>query len=275
MDSLIAKEMKRVDSSLSMFNPSSIVSQVNDNRIAYVSDEYFIKVFRLSKEICQASGGMFDPTVRPLVNLWGFGKERPLDFSEPSDSAIAIELAKVGMAECEIADDGCVMKKHPDTSFDFSAIAKGFGVDCVADLLEANGVDDYMVEIGGEIVLKGRNPRGELWAIQIDAPSSGEYGHEALTVERFGPERTAIATSGNYRNFHTADDGKKYGHTISPVSGRPVQTETLSATIINSAGSCATADAFATAVMALPADSALSLLNSRPYLRPILVRDDN
>ena len=259
LDSLIHEEMRKIDESLSMFNPESNVSRINSGQDS-VADTFFLQVFRISQHVAKESGGRFDPTVRPLVDLWGFGAKRKEALTPPSNSDIASAISSVGISECSISRDGVVHKKHPDTSFDFSAIAKGFGVDCIANLFELHGVTNYMIEIGGEIVLSGHNARGEQWAIQIDSPMSGADNHVALKVERFGPERTAIATSGNYRNFHTDAQGHKYGHTISPLTGKPVQTDVLSATVIDRNGSCAVADAFATACMGLSKAEAQALL---------------
>jgi len=257
----IKTEIERIDASLSMFNPESLISAVNDSRSDSV-DALFADVFRLSQRVNILSGGVFDPTVGPLVDLWGFGRRRDKTAGEPDSAEIAVALTAVGISDCRLCGDGRrVIKKSPATAFDFSAVAKGYGVDCVAAMLRRNGVRDYMVEIGGEIALLGRNPRGGRWRIQIDAPvasdSNGAPLHNRYTVLELGPEATAVAGSGNYRNSRRTADGSVIGHTISAIDGRPVGSSTLAASVI--APTCALADALATAAMAMPPDSALAM----------------
>ena len=181
---------------------------------------------------------VYDPTVGPLCELWGFGKS---DFHEaPSDSAIAAVLESVGIQECRIDSAGRVIKKTSGTLFDFSSVAKGYGIDCIGRMFDRNGVQDYMIEIGGEVLVSGVNPKGLPWHIQIDSPSGG-LSHEPFEVRELGPEKTALATSGNYRNYRTDCTGTTFGHIISPVTGRPAATSVLSVTV--EAPQCALADA--------------------------------
>lgn len=243
-----------IDRELSMFNPSSALSAVNSGNTDTV-DTHFRKVFGCASYVSAISGGRYDPTVAPLVDIWGFGRKEVL--AEPSDSAIAAVLASVGIAGCSIDSAGCLSRKSDSTQFDFSSLAKGYGVDCVADMLERNGVSDYMVEIGGEIRVLGHNPRGNKWRIQIDEPTVGA-AHTRFTVLELGPEPVAVATSGNYRNYRADSLGRVYGHTISPLDGRPAQTEVLSATVL--ASTCMFADALATACMAGSVTQAESVL---------------
>lgn len=254
-------EMTIVDNSLSMYNPTSILSSLNSGK-GFRVGPYFSDVFRVSQRVHAMSGGAFDPTIAPLTEVWGFGPggdgSTP---SEPSDSTISEMLERVGLDQCHLGTDGILLKKHPLTQFDFSAVAKGYGVDRVAAMLLRNGVENFMVEIGGEIRLQGYNPQGQPWSIQIDAPASDPSAHENLTVRRFGPEPTAIASSGNYRNFRTGADGRRYGHTISPKTGRPYQSDVIGATVITD-GDCALADALATACMAQPSADAYAMLRN-------------
>ena len=255
--------MKQVEMSLSPFNEESVISLVNRNESMAV-DENIRRVFSLSREVNAISGKAFDPTLSPLINLWGFGYTGH-ESQEPCDSLIASTLAVVGIDSCRI-EDGVMYKKAPETTFNFSAVTKGYGCDEIARMLKRNGVVDYMIEIGGEIALGGLNDRGRLWRIMIDAPVDTIAGHEGLmTVEL---SDCGVATSGNYRNFRDTKSGR-VGHTISSVTGRPVATSTLSATVI--APDCATADALATACMAMPADSALTMINRLPDVKALLV----
>ena len=243
-----------IDRELSMFNPSSVLSAVNSGDIDTV-DVHFRKVFGCASYVSSISGGRYDPTVAPLVDIWGFGRKGTV--SEPSDSMIEAVLKSVGIADCSIDGAGRLCRKNESTQFDFSSLAKGYGVDCVADMLERNGVSDYMVEIGGEIRVLGHNPKGNKWRIQIDEPTIGT-AHARFTVLELGPEPMGVATSGNYRNYRADSQGRIYGHTISPLDGRPAQTEVLSATVL--ASTCMLADALATACMAGSMSQAESVL---------------
>lgn len=247
--------MAMIDNELSLFNSESTVSRINDCR-SDIAGEAFADVLDISCHVCSISGGVYDPTVGPLCELWGFGKS---DFREvPSDSAIAAVLESVGIRECRIDSVGRIIKKTSGTRFDFSSVAKGYGIDCIGRLFDRNGVQDYMIEIGGEVLVSGVNPKGLPWHIQIDSPSGG-LTHEAFEVRELGPEKTALATSGNYRNYRTDSAGTVFGHIISPISGRPAVTSVLSVTV--EAEQCALADALATACIASgSAESAMEIL---------------
>lgn len=243
-----------VDSELSMFNPESELSRLNRGETDF-ADSHFCTVFDCAKYISGLTEGRYDPTVAPLVDLWGFGRNSPA--GEPSEAEIAEALSSVGIADCSIDRYGRLRRKTPATAFDFSSLAKGYGVDCVADMLENNGVADYMVEIGGELRVSGRNPRGGKWRIQIDEPSAG-MAHSRLTVLELGPDPVAVATSGNYRNYRADSLGRIYGHTLSALEGRPAETEVLSATVV--APTCMVADALATACMTGSAAQAAAIV---------------
>lgn len=267
-DSVLAT-LRRVEMSVSAFNDSSIVSRINRGEDV-VTDTLFRRVFAESQRISRVSGGAFDPTVGPLVELWGFGRDR--DAAPPTQEAVDSASASVGMGACQLTSDLRVVKKSPDTRFNFSAIAKGYGCDMVGAMLLRNGVDDFMVEIGGEIVVSGRNPRGSNWRIMIDAPveSSDSVIHERMAV--IEPDSCCgIATSGNYRNYRETGQGRAW-HTISPVSGRPALTDLLSATVI--APDCMMADALATSCMAMPSDSAMAMIEALPGTEALLVTAD-
>lgn len=246
----------RVNSTLSPFNPQSQISRINRGEDSIPGPE-FAEVFALSQHVCSISGGLFDPTVAPLVNLWGFGYKPGAD--APTQAQIDSALAGVGILQCHITPQGILRKKSPRTEFNFSAIAKGYGVDLIARALRASGCNHYMVEVGGEIALAGKSPRGTEWRIQVDAPDFDQpLRHNRQSV--LSLTDCAIATSGNYRNYrHSADT--IVGHTISPVTGRPVISNVLSATVI--APSCALADALATAAMAMHPDSARAMIASQ------------
>ena len=255
---LIVEVLQAVDGSLSPFNKRSIITHVNNNDTIIV-DTLFTEVFRHAETIYRESHGAFDPTVAPLVNAWGFG------FKEGNDvdtDAIDSLLALVGMHRVTLTD-GYIAKEDPRIMLDFSAIAKGYGSDCVARVFDRCGIKNYMVEIGGEVVIKGHNKNGNPWGIGINKPidDSLSVNQELQTVLRLTD--CAIATSGNYRNFYYKD-GVKYAHTIDPRSGYPVQHSLLSATVI--ADNCMRADALATAFMVLGVDSAMAYCERYPEI---------
>lgn len=256
MDSL-----KAVESSVSVFDDSSMISQINRSEKGPV-DGHLINVYEMSRKINRMSGGLFDPTLSPLIKAWGFGKGHT-----PTADTARIEtiLTYVGIDKTRIEND-TLYKSSPEMAFNFSAIAKGYGVDVAASTLMEQGCTDLMMEIGGEVVCRGRNPEGRKWRIMIETPDE-EYLKEVFKYEKepsFSDQLIvelsdeALATSGNYRNYHS-QSGQTFGHTISAVTGRPVKTDILSASVI--APSCMEADALATACMAMGSEAAMEMLD--------------
>lgn len=254
----IVGAMQAVDNSLSPFNQRSIITHVNNNDSVTV-DSLFAEVFANAQAVYHESHGAFDPTVAPLVNAWGFGFKNGI---EVSTTVIDSLRMLIGMNRIHIIN-AHVVKEDPRIMLDFSAIAKGYGSDRVARVLDSCGVKNYMVEIGGEVVVKGKNRHGNPWGIGINKPidDSLSTNQELQTVLRLTD--CAIATSGNYRNYYYKD-GIKYAHTIDPRSGYPVQHSLLSATVI--ADNCMLADALATAFMVLGVDSAMAYCEHHPEI---------
>lgn len=239
----IEEELHRLDMSLSTFKSESILTKVNYNKQVKL-DNLFIKVFEKSKEISKLTNNAFDPTVAPLVNVWGFGfKQKQQVTLELIDSIMQF----VGINKVKI-DDGLVIKEDERLMLDFSAIAKGYSVDIIGELLAKKGCKNYLVEIGGEVVAKGINKNGRVWRIGINEPNDNEPVAAAKLQAIISLSDKAIATSGNYRNFYV-ENGKKYAHTINPHTGYPVDHGLLSASVL--ANDCMTADAYATAFMVL------------------------
>lgn len=262
----IVKVLAEVDRSLSMFNDSSIISRINRNE-PVVPDADFIQVFTLARKVSEATDGAFDITVAPLVNLWGFG-------FEPSDtvSAQRVDSIRSFVGYRKVAlQNGQVVKQDGRIMLDCSAIAKGYGVDRVARLLDRQGIHDYMVEIGGEIVVKGYNDVNERWKIGIEKPADDTVSAKGLQVI-LPFTNCAIATSGNYRNYYYKG-GRKYAHTIDPHTGYPVQHSLLSATVV--APTCAEADAYATAFMVMGVERARQLLQHNSRLKGYLIYADH
>lgn len=237
----IELELAKFDDSLNPFKATSIISQVNNNKDVLV-DSFFVHVFDRSKQISEISGGLFDITLSPLINAWGFGFK---NIDSVSPQLIDSLRQFVGYNKIELQNNK-VQKTDPRVQINTSAIAKGYSADVVANLLKGYGIKDFMVEIGGEIVVEGLNQKGECWHLGIDKPiddTSPEQRPLQTIVELCG---RALATSGNYRNFYVKN-GRKYAHTIDPRTGYPSETNTLSATVI--ANDCMTADAYATVFM--------------------------
>ncbi len=254
----IEAELEKVNQSLSPFSKESVITHINQNT-DLTADSLFTYVFQLAKQISEETHGAFDITVAPLVNAWGFGFKNATQIDSLTIDSIRqfVGIDKVRM------ENGKVIKDDPRLMLDCSAIAKGFGVDCVARLFDRKGIKNYMIDIGGELVMKGENAQMNTWRIGINKPidDSLAVNQELQTILEIS--NAGMATSGNYRNFYYKD-GKKYAHTIDPHTGYPVQHNILSSTVV--AKDCATADAYATSFMVLGLDSAKAVCNAHPEL---------
>ena len=263
----IEAELKKVDDEFSMFNSQSIVARLNNGEQPELSND-FIDVFKLARQISEDTNGAFDITVAPLVNAWGFGfKHQQMPSKEQVDSLREL----ISYRYVTLKDKTITMQK-PGMMLDFSAIAKGYGVDVVARLLERHDIKNYMVEIGGEITTRGINPERVPWRIGVNKPSEDALNenHELQTILNVTDK--SMATSGNYRNFYVKG-GKKYAHTIDPKTGYPVQHSLLSATVLTDR--CAKADAYATSFMVLGMDGAKKILERHKELMAYLIYTDN
>jgi Membrane-associated lipoprotein involved in thiamine biosynthesis len=255
----INSTLKNVDDALSMFNPESTISTVNRAREIQVDDTLFLKVFRRAMEISEWTDGAFDITVAPAVNAWGFGFKHAEDVRESTIDSLRNIIGYRKISE----NNGLITKESPDVMLDCSAIAKGFGSDMVASMFRSMGINNFMIEIGGEIVLSGRNREGKKWRIGINRPDDDSLSTNNQLQSIISATNIAIATSGNYRNFYMKD-GRKYAHTIDPHTCMPVSHSLLSATVF--AKDCATADAIATSMMVMGIDSARVLCERHPEL---------
>ncbi|MGC9373636.1 MAG: FAD:protein FMN transferase [Bacteroidales bacterium] len=239
------------DSSLSTYNQYSAITKINNNQ-SNIPDSYLQTVFAKAHEVYQNTDGAFDITVAPLVNAWGFGFHNK---SEITNSLVDSLLEFVGFSKISLKDS-FIIKSDPRIMIDMNAIAQGYSVDIVADFLEKKGVDNYLVEIGGEVKTKGLNPKQKPWRIGIDKPEDnnmipGKNLQAIITLTN-----KSLATSGNYRKFYE-HNGVKYSHTINPKTGYPVTHSLLSATV--TANDCMTADAYATAFMVMGLEKAYEL----------------
>ena len=259
----IAILLDKFDYSLSPFNKNSILAAINNNDTSVRADKLLKEVITLSHEVYDATSGAFDPTISPLINAWGFGfKTEKFPTKEEVDSL----KTYVGMNKITLSSNGKVIKENANATLNFSAIAKGYIVDLVAKYLEEKGITDYLVNIGGEINCKGVNPKGEEWRIGVDKPEESNKGGDIHSVLQLSGK--SLATSGNYRKFKV-EDTQKVWHIIDPRTGYPTQARVLSATVI--ANDCATADAYATALMVLGMEEGMSLIETDSTLEAMFI----
>lgn len=262
----IDAELKRVNQTFSTFEPSSVISQINQNKPVKVN-EMFEEVFTLAQQVSKETNGAFDITVAPMVNMWGFGFKTGV---HPSKEKIDSLRQIVGFNKVKLVGN-TIRKQNPRIMLDCSAIAKGYGSDCVARLLERRGVKNFMIEIGGEIVTMGNSEQRLPWKIGVTKPTDDKLNNNQELETVLNVTDKAMATSGNYRNFYYKG-GKKYAHTIDPKTGYPVQHSLLSATVL--AKNCATADAYATSFMVMGIDKARALLEKHPELMAYFIYSD-
>ena len=263
----INSALEAVNASLSMFNPESTISKVNNNQPVEL-DSLFITVWKTGQYVSDCTHGAFDMTVAPLVDLWGFGlKNRDVVTDAEVDS-----IRKYVGYELVVLEDGVIHKAYPEMRIDAGAIAKGYACDVVADTLEAYGCTDFCIEIGGELVVKGLNSKGVNWHIAINKPVEDSLCVNREIQEVIELTDCGMATSGNYRNFYEID-GKKYSHTIDPRTGYPVSHNLLSATIV--APNCMTADAWATACMVVGLEKAQTWIKNSRDIKGYLIYEEN
>jgi len=250
-DSLLVK----LNQALSTYEPSSVISQFNRSSRGVTEEgqaspelwKYFMENLSISEEVYKKSNGAFDPTVMPLVNYWGFGYEGREKVTFVDSIAVDSLLAMVGLEKVKTEMDQSVTKVDSRVQLDFSAVAKGYAIDELGRFLEEDfGIKNYLVDIGGESIARGKSPTGQLWRIGINKPvEGGEYNAFEFIVEL---DNMAIATSGNYRNYYEVK-GERISHTINAKTGFYERNDLLSATILSA--DCAHADAWATTCMAM------------------------
>jgi len=262
----LEKVMDSVDASLSTYDSTSVISAVNRNKATEL-DQNFKRVFRKAMQIARETNGAFDITLAPLVNAWGFG------FTERTkvDSAIIDSLLAFTGYRKVTLQDGQVIKDDPRLMLDVNAIAKGFSVDKTASYLEAQGIENYMVEIGGEMRALGINNSGNPWRIGIDSPIDDPDATNRQLKAVVEIKEGALATSGNYRRFYI-EDGVKYSHTIHPQTGYPVRHSLLSASVYSP--KCMAADAYATAFMVMGLEKSKAFIKQQNHLEAYLIYSD-
>lgn len=258
--------LKAFDQIASIWQPNSLISQINRNETDVVNNRYFSDIFNLSQRISVETGGAFDITVGPLVNAWGFGFKNRMDMTgEKVDSIMKF----VGFQNIRLVN-GRIIKDYPNTQIDFNAIAKGYSIDVIGGFLESFGINNYLVDIGGEVLARGSKPEGEKWVIGIEKPTEEATAERTLKATiKVG--NIAVATSGNYRKFYI-EEGVKYAHTIDPATGYPVIHSLLSATVFSD--STARADAYATSFMVMGLEKTKSFLEQNKQIEAYLIFSD-
>jgi thiamine biosynthesis lipoprotein len=266
MDRDVQAILEQFDRELSNWNPDSWVSRFNRSESTGWQDapESVIRILEQSKAIHALSLGAFDTTISPLIELWGFGAEAYR--GTPSQAEIEAQLKRVGMARLELDLVGIrIRKTHPDLTINCSAIAKGTAVDLIADYLSGQGIERYLIEIGGEIRTSVPELDPDSWTVGIRKPEAG-FAQLQTSLEL---RTAAMATSGDYLNF-TEVDGVRYAHIIDPTNGRPVPYGLHSVTVI--AENCATADALATACLVMGSQKALKLIERMDQIEAYLLQ---
>lgn len=257
-----------VNQSMSTYRPDSDISRINRGDSTVVIDHMFKDVFLLSKEINSLTNGYFDPTVGVLVNAWGFGPGQELVMDSIKVDSL---LEYVGFNKVSLTPTNRIRKLNPAIYFDFNAVAKGYAIDRLAVLLDQKGIQDYLVEVGGEVVAKGENRiKEKQWTVGIEDPQE-ENSRDLKTVIQL--KDRALASSGNYRKFRVDEvTGKRYVHTIDPKTGYTKNSNVLGASVL--ANTCAKADAYATAFMAMDLDESIKLLVQQKEIEAYIIYVD-
>jgi len=253
-----------INQSLSTYHSNSLISQINKGDTLVKVDQHFVNVFEKAKRIHQETDGAFDPTIGSLVNAWGFGPKKPLQNLDSATVKSFMQL--VGLDKVRLKNN-TISKTNPDIFIDFNAIAKGYAVDVIGQFLESKNCTNYMVEIGGEVRVRGINAEGDFWRIGIEKPlTDGTRDLEtAISLQN-----KSMATSGNYRKFKIDSLGNKFVHTINPKTGFTIQNDILSASVI-STKDCADVDAYATAFMVMGFKKTTAFLETHPELEVFLI----
>ncbi len=263
--------LEEVDASMSTWRDDSELSRFNsqDDQSKWMDiSRPLYEVLVTARDVSELTGGAFDVTVGPVVNLWGFGPEaRPEQV--PGEEELAARLEAIGHDKLQLREEPPGLKASPNQYVDLSAIAKGYGVDAVARFLESEGVPGFLVEIGGEVRVAGRKPDGSAWRLAIEEPVSEQRQINRVIVL---PDSQAMATSGDYRNYYESE-GRRFSHTIDPKNGKPIQHNLASVTVI--AGDCMTADALATAFNVMGTEKAKALATRENIAAYFIVRGED
>lgn len=260
--------LKDFDNNFSVYDSLSVISRINRNDSTVQVDTLFKTMFRKAQEVSKKTNGAFDLTVGPLVKLWGFNNGKRITVTQ--DMVDSVKKV-IGYEKVRIESDK-IVKDSAGVMLDANAIAQGYSCDLVGKLLESKGVKNYMVEIGGEILCKGKSPRNSEWKIGINKPIEDSTSTVSEIQEIVLLSNIALATSGNYRKFYI-HNGQKYGHEIDPSTGFPATHKLLSVTV--TAPDCMTADAYATAFMVMGTVKSIHLLQKLPGIEAYFIYKNN
>lgn len=267
MQARIDAVFEEANNSVSVFNPNSLLSRINRNETDWINGDIFY-CLEMARSISELSEGRYDVTVQPLMRAYGFRGEK-----QDEDVNVDSILQFVGYKKISISE-GRIIKQDPRIQIDLNSIAKGATVDQVAWMLEEQGITEYLVNVGGEIMCRGTNREGKDWTVGVETPVEGNFvaGNDLQYILKVSDR--GMATSGNYRNFHTDSRERKFTHIVNPVTGENTSSNLLSATVI--AESCALADAMGTMFIALGLNDSIQLLNANPEIAALLIfADDN
>jgi thiamine biosynthesis lipoprotein len=252
IDSVLSK----VNNSVSTYIPESDISKINSGNTTIIVDDIFIDNFNISAEVYEITGGFFDPTIGVLRNAYGFGDTNSIQ--EIDSLALDSMMKFVGFNKVKLTSENKIEKLYPEIYIDFNAVAKGYGIDLIGSYLDSKGVGNYLIELGGEILAKGKNvEKNKSWLVGIENVNLNDKSFSSIIAL----ENIAMATSGNYRKFRIDSlTGKKYVHTLNPITGSAAKSDITSATVL--APTCALADAYATAFMALGLENSKAILKN-------------
>lgn len=259
--------LSQFDRCASIYLDSSIISRVNNNDPHVELDSNFIKIFTLAQKVSEQTDGAFDCTVGPLVKAWGFSIKENKDLELPKIDTL---MNYIGYKKVHIANRHLI-KESPQIMIDFNAIAQGYSVDIIARFLESKGIENYLVDVGGEVLGKGKKIDGSPWIVGIEKPAADSEA-ERIVQTKVQLKNKALCTSGNYRKYRMIN-GKKYSHEIDPKTGFPVTHNLLSVSVM--ASDCGTADAFATAFMVMGLEKSKAFLAKHPELDAYFIYADD
>jgi len=259
-----------VNQSISAYLPTSDISRINRGETDVIIDDYFKTVYDFSREVFEKTDGYFDPSVGALVNAWGFGPEKPINnlTSQQVDSIMAF----TGFNKVRVTSERKVVKEHPSVTFDFNSLGKGYAIDLIGKMFDEKGIQNYIIEVGGEILTKGKNThKVKKWTVAIDSPI--QDADERQYIELVTLENKAMATSGNYRKFRVDPvTGDHYVHILNAKTGYPMKNNVLSVSVV--ADNCMKADAYATAFMVMPYEKTKELLSKLKDVDAYIVSKD-
>lgn len=266
----IEKVFHEINQSISAYLPTSDISRINRGETDVIIDDYFKTVYDFSREVFEKTDGYFDPSVGALVNAWGFGPEKPINnlSSQQVDSIMAF----TGFDKVRVTSDRKVIKDHPSLTFDFNSLGKGYAIDLIGKMFDEKGIKNYIIEVGGEILTKGKNThKVKKWTVAIDSPI--QDADERQYIELITLENKAMATSGNYRKFRVDPvTGDHYVHILNAKTGYPMKNNVLSVSVV--ADNCMKADAYATAFMVMPYEKTKELLSKLKDVDAYVVSKD-